>query len=81
MTVRDLSSPTRWATLVTFASRANVDTVFVAGEVRKWRGRLIGHNLSKVQESVEASRDYLLNAQGLKSDPFAERGPSPINAV
>jgi cytosine/adenosine deaminase-related metal-dependent hydrolase len=67
------------ATLVTFASRGNVDTVFVAGTVRKWRGRLVGHDLAKIQKTVETSRDYLLSAQGLTSDPFAERGSKPIN--
>lgn len=30
------------ATLVTFAGRGNVDTVFVAGTLRAWRGRLVG---------------------------------------
>lgn len=67
------------ATLVTFAGRGNVDTVLVGGEVRKWRGRLVGHDLAKVRRTVEASRDYLLSAQGLRPDVFAEHGSSPVN--
>ncbi|MBV8995155.1 MAG: hypothetical protein JO287_15995 [Pseudonocardiales bacterium] len=67
------------ATLVTFASRGNVDTVFVAGTLRKWRGGLVGHDLAKIQGTVESSRDYLLSAQGLVCDPFAEGGSKPIN--
>jgi len=44
------------ATLVTFAGRGNVDTVFVAGTLRAWRGRLVGHDLAKIQGIVESSR-------------------------
>jgi 5-methylthioadenosine/S-adenosylhomocysteine deaminase len=65
------------ATLVTFASRGNVDTVFVAGALRKWRGRLVGQDLAKIQGTVENSRDYLLSAQDLTCDPFAESGSKP----
>jgi 5-methylthioadenosine/S-adenosylhomocysteine deaminase len=67
------------ATLVTFASRSNVDTILVASTLRKCRGGLVGHDLAKIQGTVESSSDYLLSAQGLKCDPFAEGGSKPIN--
>ena len=44
----------------------NVDTVFIAGELRKWRGKLtsplLGRNLEKIRQMVDESRDYLFAA-------------------
>ncbi|MFI0484923.1 amidohydrolase family protein [Actinomadura sp. 9N215] len=65
------------AALVTFANRANVDTVLVAGEVRKWRGRLVGHDLTKIKAIAEASRDHLLAAQRFDPDLLAGHEPNP----
>jgi cytosine/adenosine deaminase-related metal-dependent hydrolase len=46
-------------TVVEGASIPDVDTVFVAGKVRKWRGQLAGIDLNKIRQMSEASRDYL----------------------
>lgn len=62
-----------------FATSTSVDTVFVAGSLCKWRGGLVAHDLTKIQGTVENSRDYLLSAQGLTCDPFAEGGSKPLN--
>jgi cytosine/adenosine deaminase-related metal-dependent hydrolase len=55
------------STLVGFANRCNVDTVFVAGQVRKWRGRLVDVDLGRVRAVAEQSRDHVLAAAGLDS--------------
>lgn len=35
------------STVVSYAHAGNVDTVLIAGEIRKWRGQLVGHDLAK----------------------------------
>lgn len=68
-----------YAALIGFANRGNVDTVFVAGEVRKWAGRLTGHNLEQVIGAAAQSRARLMTARGLRSDPFAPHGAVPTD--
>jgi cytosine/adenosine deaminase-related metal-dependent hydrolase len=43
---------------------SNVDTVFVAGQIRKWRGELVGVDLPRVQRLATASRDYVVSKVG-----------------
>ncbi len=52
-------------TVVLGADTRNVDSVFVAGDARKWRGTMVGHDLAAVRATVAASRDRLLAASGL----------------
>ncbi|MGW6459164.1 amidohydrolase family protein [Streptomyces sp. NPDC055078] len=66
------------ATITSFAHAGNVDTVFVGGELRKFRGQLVGHDTAGVRAAAEASRDRLMAAQGLISDPLAPQGASPL---
>jgi 5-methylthioadenosine/S-adenosylhomocysteine deaminase len=58
------------ATVVQFANVNNVDTVFIAGDVRKWRGTLRskppGYDLASIRKLVTDSRDYLLAQRGFK---------------
>ena len=56
--------------VVTLMERSNVDTVMVAGKVRKWRGRLLDVDLPKLRRDLVASRDYLFRAAGVKRDLF-----------
>jgi cytosine/adenosine deaminase-related metal-dependent hydrolase len=39
---------------------SNVDTVFVGGKVRKWKGQLVGVKLDELRRTSEQSRDWLL---------------------
>jgi cytosine/adenosine deaminase-related metal-dependent hydrolase len=39
---------------------SNVDTVFVGGKVRKWKGALSGVDVAHVRRLAEQSRDWLL---------------------
>jgi 5-methylthioadenosine/S-adenosylhomocysteine deaminase len=58
-------------TIVQAVERADVDTVMVAGQLRKRAGKLIGVDLSKLRTEVDASRDYLLEVSGHSADVFA----------
>jgi 5-methylthioadenosine/S-adenosylhomocysteine deaminase len=66
------------ATVTAFAQPGNVDTVLVAGQVRKWRGKLIGHDMGAVVAQAVASRDYLFAASGQRPDVLAGNGTSPL---
>jgi hypothetical protein len=59
------------STVVSHAHAGNIDAVFIAGEVRKWAGRLVGHDLAKVRERVRQSRDHLFAQRGYKLDILA----------
>ncbi|NRQ33704.1 amidohydrolase family protein [Nonomuraea sp. NN258] len=57
--------------VVSLMDRTNVETVIVAGKVRKWRGRLLDADLDRLRHELEASRDYLFKAYGVRKDLFA----------
>lgn len=56
--------------IVTLMDRSNVDTVIVAGKIRKWRGHLVGLHMNWLRAALEASRDYLLAQAGLQRELF-----------
>jgi cytosine/adenosine deaminase-related metal-dependent hydrolase len=56
--------------VVTLMERSNVDTVMVAGQIRKWQGRLLGHDLAKLRADIEKSRDYLFEQAGIEHTLF-----------
>jgi 5-methylthioadenosine/S-adenosylhomocysteine deaminase len=66
------------ATVTAFAHASNVDTVLVAGQVRKWRGKLTDHDMNAVAAQVLASRDYLFTASGQRADTLTDAGTSPL---
>ena len=43
---------------------SNVDTVFVAGRIKKWRGDLVGVDLPQIERRVVAARDYIVAKAG-----------------
>ena len=51
-------------TVVEGASIGHVDTVFIGGKLRKWRGALTGIDLNSIRRRVEASRDFLFAKTG-----------------
>lgn len=59
------------ATVVTSADTSNVDTVMVAGEIRKRGGTLVGVDLPHLRDSVDASRNRILQASGRTLDWLA----------
>ncbi|HUN43008.1 MAG TPA: amidohydrolase family protein [Acetobacteraceae bacterium] len=58
-------------TIVQAVERSDVDTVMVAGEIRKRAGKLVGVDVATLHAEVNASRDHLLEASGYRTDLFA----------
>jgi cytosine/adenosine deaminase-related metal-dependent hydrolase len=56
--------------VVSLMDRSNVETVIVAGKVRKWKGKLLDVNLRRLRNELEDSRDFLFNAAGVPQDLF-----------
>jgi 5-methylthioadenosine/S-adenosylhomocysteine deaminase len=56
--------------VVTLMDRSNVTTVLCAGQIKKWRGAIIGHDIPKLRSELEASRDYVFAAAGIERDLF-----------
>ena len=56
--------------VVTLMERSNVSTVICAGQVRKWQGTMLGHDIAKLRAELEASRDYLLEKADVTLDLF-----------
>jgi len=56
--------------VVSLMERSNVETVIVAGKVRKWQGQLLDVDLPALRRQLEASRDYLFDAAGVRQDLF-----------
>jgi 5-methylthioadenosine/S-adenosylhomocysteine deaminase len=57
-------------TIVQAVERSDVDTVMVAGEIRKRAGRLVGVDVAKLTADVIASRDHLLETSGYRPGLF-----------
>ena len=57
-------------TVVQAIERSDVDTVMVAGQLRKRAGKLVDIDLAALSTEITASRDYLLNASGYHIDLF-----------
>jgi 5-methylthioadenosine/S-adenosylhomocysteine deaminase len=56
--------------VVSLMDRTNVETVIVAGKVRKWKGRLLDVDLNHLRQQLDASRDYVFAAAGIPQDLF-----------
>jgi cytosine/adenosine deaminase-related metal-dependent hydrolase len=56
--------------VVSLMDRTNVETVIVAGKVRKWKGQLLDVDLPRLRRELEASRDYIFSAAKIPQDLF-----------
>jgi 5-methylthioadenosine/S-adenosylhomocysteine deaminase len=66
-------------TIVQAVERSDVDTVMVAGAIRKRAGKLVGVDVAKLTADVTASRNYLLETSGYRPDMFgATTTPSAV---
>jgi cytosine/adenosine deaminase-related metal-dependent hydrolase len=59
--------------VVSLMDRTNVETVIVAGKVRKWKGKLLDVDLSRLRHQLEASRDYVFDTAGVPKDLFSSQ--------
>jgi cytosine/adenosine deaminase-related metal-dependent hydrolase len=57
--------------VVSLMDRTNVETVIVAGKIRKWKGQLLDVDLPGLRRQLEASRDYVFNAAGIPQNLFS----------
>jgi cytosine/adenosine deaminase-related metal-dependent hydrolase len=58
--------------VVSLMDRTNVETVIVAGKIRKWQGQLLDVDLRHLRRQLEASRDYIFSAAGIQQDLFRD---------
>ncbi len=56
--------------VVSLMDRTNVETVIVAGNVRKWKGKLRNVNVDKLRRDLETSRDNIFAAADVPQNLF-----------
>jgi 5-methylthioadenosine/S-adenosylhomocysteine deaminase len=54
--------------VVSLMDRTNVETVIVAGKVRKWKGKLLDVDLNRLRNQLENSRDYIFSKANIPAD-------------
>ena len=59
--------------VVSLMDRTNVETVIVAGKVRKWKGKLLDVDLAHLRRQLEASRDHIFAAAHIPKNPFSSQ--------
>ena len=52
--------------IVNLMNPSHVETVFIAGKVRKWRGGLVGVDAQRVRQLMQESRDAVLRRAGFE---------------
>jgi len=57
--------------VVSLMDRTNVETVIVAGKIRKWKGQLLDVDLPRLRQQLEASRDYIFSAANIPQNLFS----------
>jgi len=57
--------------VVSLMDRTNVETVIVAGKVRKWKGQLLDVNLDRLRSQLEASRDFIFSKANVPQNLFS----------
>jgi cytosine/adenosine deaminase-related metal-dependent hydrolase len=56
--------------VVSLMDRTNVETVIVAGKVRKWKGKLLDVDLPSLRRQLENSRDFIFSAAKIPQNLF-----------
>ncbi|AWI86093.1 cytosine deaminase (plasmid) [Alloyangia pacifica] len=56
--------------VVTLMERSNVETVLVAGQIKKWKGEMVGFDVPALRDQITRSRDYLFEAAGVERALF-----------
>jgi cytosine/adenosine deaminase-related metal-dependent hydrolase len=59
--------------VVSLMDRTNVETVIVAGKIRKWKGELLNVDLDQLRAQLEASRDFIFQAAGVPQNLFSSQ--------
>jgi 5-methylthioadenosine/S-adenosylhomocysteine deaminase len=53
-----------YGAIVLAMDTSNVDTVFIGGKLKKWRGTLVGVDLNRISRLADRSRDYVVSKAG-----------------
>lgn len=53
-----------YGAVVLMMDTSNVDTVFISGKIKKWKGELTGIDFNRINRSVHESRDYIVSKTG-----------------
>src|SRR5688572_1532582 len=53
-----------YSAVVQAMDTSNVDTVIIAGQVRKRQGQLVGVDLTRIRKQAQSSRDYIVQRAG-----------------
>lgn len=56
--------------VVNMMNAGNVETVIIAGKVKKWRGSLVGVNAARVQRLAQEARDAVMRRAGFAVNMF-----------
>ena len=56
--------------VVNLMNPSHVDTVLIAGKIRKWRGNLVGIDMARVLRLAQQSRDAVLRRAGYSVNMF-----------
>ncbi|HEY7238360.1 MAG TPA: amidohydrolase family protein, partial [Burkholderiales bacterium] len=59
--------------VVSLMDRTNVETVIVAGKIRKWKGKLLDVDLNNLRRKLENSRDGIFSRAGVPQNPFGSQ--------
>ncbi len=59
--------------VVSLMDRTNVETVIVAGKVRKWKGKLLDVDLRSLRRQLEKSRDHIFAAAKIPQNLFGSQ--------
>jgi cytosine/adenosine deaminase-related metal-dependent hydrolase len=59
--------------VVSLMDRTNVETVIVAGQIRKWKGKLLGFDIPKLRQQLESSRDYVFTTAKVPQNLFGSQ--------
>jgi cytosine/adenosine deaminase-related metal-dependent hydrolase len=57
--------------VVSLMERSNVETVIVAGKIRKWKGKLLDVDLRSLRQKLEDSRDYIFKTAKVPQNLFS----------
>ena len=57
--------------IVNLMNPGHVDSVFIAGKVKKWRGSLVGVDLPRVRAMVQESRDGVIRRANFQTNLFS----------
>ena len=59
--------------VVSLMDRTNVETVIVAGKIRKWKGKLLDVDIPSLRRQLENSRDYVFAKAGIPRNLFSSQ--------